>query len=876
MNEVKQPEMIGPYRIEGKLGQGGMGAVFRGVHETLERPAAVKLLPGEFAQHPEYVARFLREARVIAGLRHDHIVGVYDAGAYEGRYFIAMELIEGQSLAAVLDQYGPLDVAYAITLMEQAARGLSAAHVKGCVHRDIKPENLLIDKEGKLRIVDFGLVMESTSNTHLTAAGAHMGTPMYMSPEQTDGLPADGRTDLYSLGVTFYRALTAQVPFNSSSVMNLMFKHKFEAPPDPRQYRPDLPENLSNLILRMIAKKPEDRPQSADELLTVLQGVRGGMPVSAPPPVPPLQSGAHLLLTPEPTSPPAPGMPNPAVISHPNLPGGATVPPPVVPAPKRSIAGFMVLGGICGLVLLGVVLYFAFSKKDPNSNAQSGDGGSNANANPSGAQTREDLLKDAQRAEAQGDRAKAIEALKKAAALGNPDELRERIGRLLWDEAKNLAIFGDPRAAQVRAEAQTYMPDPAVRLPATPVTPNGVKSQADADAARAKAVQLVADNDFLSASEQYRKAAQLTPDPVQRLDYLGQGSACELRHWLALGQRNEQNRTWDEAFRAYSKALEFKDDPNLAGDFKAQARGAQEAGAFCSLMDAALKTLADARRQLEAQDARLANASIDLALKALNNAKRTRPNSPALQEYSQDGLAYQAIAAGDDLRGQQNLAAAREKYELATTLSQTAAPLARSRLDALPKGGGMDPTAGTIKEADRLVTAGQTADALKTVDLALAARPGNATLTTLKSALASLAEVERIAAGSLNTLNKVSNQTQGLRDNDERDEARKLQDATEARGTEAQRCIKEARTVFLSHKYNSLNDTLLAVRSNARALADDLDHSRGRTEREATDAERGMGIGPLRTKGDKARAQRLRDIAREIGKLSEEARALVP
>ncbi|MCZ7645437.1 MAG: serine/threonine protein kinase [Planctomycetota bacterium] len=280
-------ESVGPYRIKGTLGRGGMGVVYRAVHETLERPVALKILPPEFAQNPEYVSRFLRVARVAATLRHDHIVQVYDAGLFKGRYYMAMELVEGTSLGKYVEQNGPLSESEGLRLLLQAALGLQAAHEKDLVHRDIKPDNLLLDEKMNVRIVDFGLVMESSSTTHLTNTGATLGTPLYMSPEQVDGEKADARSDLYSLGVTFFRAFTSKLPFEGGSMMNLLYKHKFEAPEDPRKFKPDLSKNLSNLLLTMMAKLREQRPQNAADLADLVRKVQEGKKIPNPPPLPP-------------------------------------------------------------------------------------------------------------------------------------------------------------------------------------------------------------------------------------------------------------------------------------------------------------------------------------------------------------------------------------------------------------------------------------------------------------------------------------------------------------------------------------------------------------------------------------------------------------
>ena len=270
--ETPLPNTIGSFRILGKLGQGGMGTVYRAMHGTLERPVALKVLPAEFASNTEYVTRFLREARTIATLRNENVVQVYDAGEQNGQYYIAMEFVDGCSLLNYVDE-GKVSEPDGLGLMLQAAKGLSAAHVKGLVHRDIKPENMLIGKDRILRIVDFGLVMDSNAKAQITMAGTFLGTPLYMSPEQVDGEIADQRSDIYSLGITFYRVFTGQAPFVGTTVMNLLYKHKFEDPPDPQNLRPDLSLAVRDLLLHMIAKKREDRPASAAAVANAIEKI---------------------------------------------------------------------------------------------------------------------------------------------------------------------------------------------------------------------------------------------------------------------------------------------------------------------------------------------------------------------------------------------------------------------------------------------------------------------------------------------------------------------------------------------------------------------------------------------------------------------------
>jgi eukaryotic-like serine/threonine-protein kinase len=178
------PQVIGNCKIVGRIGAGGMGSVYRAVHNTLGRHIALKIMPAEFTRNPdrnpEYVSRFMREAKAVASLNHPNIVGIHDAGEQYGIYYISMELIDGASLAGVLRKKGPMPEAAVLDLMIQAAKGLGAAHKQGLIHRDIKPENMLINKDGMLKIVDFGLVMDSDSQSHLTRTGTFLGTPAYM------------------------------------------------------------------------------------------------------------------------------------------------------------------------------------------------------------------------------------------------------------------------------------------------------------------------------------------------------------------------------------------------------------------------------------------------------------------------------------------------------------------------------------------------------------------------------------------------------------------------------------------------------------------------------------------------------------------------
>jgi len=282
MTEAGELTHLGPYRIQARLGGGAMGVVYKAVHETLERPVALKVLPDELAASEEFIARFLREARAAAALRHPHVVDVFDAGRDRGKYFIAMELVVGRSLGEVLKERPCLDEAEGLRLLREAAEGLSAAHAKGLIHRDIKPDNILLEHDRIVRLVDFGLVRDITSAKKLTVTGALLGTPTYISPEQAGGEPAEERSDLYSLGCTFFRALTGHPVFISASAMNLLFKHRYEKPPDPRTHNPQLTENTAYLLLSLLGKKVAERPASAKAVCEMIDTLRCGGKIPRP------------------------------------------------------------------------------------------------------------------------------------------------------------------------------------------------------------------------------------------------------------------------------------------------------------------------------------------------------------------------------------------------------------------------------------------------------------------------------------------------------------------------------------------------------------------------------------------------------------------
>jgi serine/threonine-protein kinase len=265
---------VGGFRIRRKLGEGGMGAVYVAEQLSLGRDVALKLLPASLSENSEFVERFLREARLAAGVSHPNVVGVHEAGAEEGLHFMAMELVRGKSLSELLRERGPLSESEVHSALGQAARGLGAAAKIGLIHRDIKPANILLTEDGIIKVADFGLAKNTGSASLLTQSGQVMGTPAYMSPEQGQAEEVDLRSDIYSLGATAFHLLTGRIPFAGDTAVAILMQHAQAPLPPPESIRPGLSGDVSRLIRKMMAKLPRDRFGSYDELLGALKVIR--------------------------------------------------------------------------------------------------------------------------------------------------------------------------------------------------------------------------------------------------------------------------------------------------------------------------------------------------------------------------------------------------------------------------------------------------------------------------------------------------------------------------------------------------------------------------------------------------------------------------
>ncbi len=267
---------LGDYTILRELGRGGMGVVYLARDAALDREVALKVLQPRLASDPEFEKRFIREARTAAKLDHPNIVQVYSAGRAGDVLYIAMQVVKGETLDAVLKARGPLPAREAVDIVRQAALALQAAHDASLVHRDIKPNNIMIDAAGRVKIMDFGLMRSHREAEAITEPGVFFGTPEYASPEQCETSEIDGRADLYSLGAVFYEMLTGRRPHAGDTPLAL-FRKIIEEPPVPvRKLRPDVPPAVDRLVEAMMAKRPEARVASAAEVVAAASAILDG------------------------------------------------------------------------------------------------------------------------------------------------------------------------------------------------------------------------------------------------------------------------------------------------------------------------------------------------------------------------------------------------------------------------------------------------------------------------------------------------------------------------------------------------------------------------------------------------------------------------
>jgi eukaryotic-like serine/threonine-protein kinase len=349
-------EIAGRYRIQSKIGEGGMGAVYKAEQMSLKRAVAIKLLRSDVSGSPLLLRRFNAEAEAVAKLSHPNSVNIYDFGQdSDGTLFIAMEFIEGRSLRAVIQSEAPLPLARALTIASQVAASLADAHSHSIIHRDLKPDNVMLQSRGRardiVRVLDFGIAKlrddQRATQQAMTQAGDMLGTPQYMAPEQIRGDAIDGRTDIYAMGCMIYEMITGRLPFEGATIMALLSKHLTEQPVPPSQRRPDLAitPHVDQLVMAAMAKDVRQRPATMEQFGEQIAAVLRTVPpdpgqlsavvgVAQPPintPTPGGQFAAHAMPTPQVYSPPQGPPLTPPPAPHLGPPPGPMLSPPPGP-----------------------------------------------------------------------------------------------------------------------------------------------------------------------------------------------------------------------------------------------------------------------------------------------------------------------------------------------------------------------------------------------------------------------------------------------------------------------------------------------------------------------------------------------------------------
>ncbi|MFO0572108.1 MAG: serine/threonine-protein kinase [Polyangiaceae bacterium] len=361
-------EIVGSFRITRLLGAGGMGQVYRGVHPTIGSRVAIKLLSRAYVDSQSAVERFFSEARAVNLIRHENIVNVLDLAVLpDGRPYIVMEYLEGSPLTGVLRANASPALGWLSRYFVEVLGALSAAHASGIVHRDLKPDNLWVTPGGHAKVLDFGIAKlrpgGDLTGPH-THTGALLGTPHYMSPEQAAGRPVDSRSDLYSLAVVLYEAVTGRKPFDASSLFELLRKHIEEPAMPPSRLNAALPPAYEQVLLRALAKEPSYRFASALEMAQALEQASRHLPAECF--VPPLiEAGLRGLATPAPVTPPI--LPTSPALD----PVMRTLPEPARPSMVRALLPWAVALFFAGVavVLVGAVLFFAFAREEPPARA---------------------------------------------------------------------------------------------------------------------------------------------------------------------------------------------------------------------------------------------------------------------------------------------------------------------------------------------------------------------------------------------------------------------------------------------------------------------------------------------------------------------------
>jgi len=550
-------QRIGNYEITEEIGRGGMAVVYKANDLNLDRTVAIKVLPEQFTFDEEFIERFAREARTAANLTHPNIITIHQVGKEGDTHYFAMNYIEGRSLSKMIREDGKLPVDKALKILQDVCGALEHAHARGVIHRDIKSDNILLDEQGNAIVTDFGIA-KAAEGTRLTQTGTSIGTPEYMSPEQANGQPLDNRSDIYSLGIVMYEMLTGQVPFQAETPIAVAVAHTRDMPTGPRQLSADIPEWFEAIVMKCLAKNPDERYQSAAELLADLQARRAP---GAQPAV-----GATRVVRQEEVAEPLSETPPPVAPEETTSPSEVRTPtpPPTVPAQRNVIPWIAGLGGLAVILAIVAIIF-----------ATRGGGGPKAISPPSS--TRIEQTKTPAQQEAERRQQQLDNLLNRASRYYANAEYQQAIDALT--EALNIEP-GHPEAQKLKNQAiDALAKRGAEQAKQQKLTQHLANAKSHLEAGV-----------YDSALEEAEKALQLEPDNSEALDYKRQAQTKmaeqarqqtaavtrqKIQTYLSQARSFLNKQLYPEALTEVEKSLTLDATHQGAKSLKSEIEGAQ-------------------------------------------------------------------------------------------------------------------------------------------------------------------------------------------------------------------------------------------------------------------------------------------------------------